>query len=115
LLSVELVNLSQQSSWLLDYPLDPAVQQKWSPFAREYAGGAMDCSLIPPSGMCFPSLVRLVLHWDHYLRKHTPNKWLWLWYAWILITKWIDECMLSKAKQLSWECKMVLEAIINSL
>ncbi|KAJ7788524.1 hypothetical protein B0H14DRAFT_2628211 [Mycena olivaceomarginata] len=50
LLSVELVNLSQQSSWLLDYPLDPAVQQKWSPFAREYAGGAMDCSLIPPSG-----------------------------------------------------------------
>ncbi|KAJ7788521.1 hypothetical protein B0H14DRAFT_2628207 [Mycena olivaceomarginata] len=68
LLSVELVNLSQQSSWLLDYPLDPAVQQKWSPFAREYAGGAMDCSLIPPS-----------------------------------------------VKQLSWECKMVLEAIINSL
>ncbi|KAJ7795835.1 hypothetical protein B0H14DRAFT_2620573 [Mycena olivaceomarginata] len=56
LLSVELVNLSQQSSWLLDYPLDPAVQQKWSPFAREYTGGAMDCSLIPPSGMCFPSL-----------------------------------------------------------
>ncbi|KAJ7883159.1 hypothetical protein B0H14DRAFT_2564960 [Mycena olivaceomarginata] len=49
LLSVELVNLSQQSSWLLDYPLDPAVQQKWSPFAREYTGGAMDCSLIPPS------------------------------------------------------------------
>jgi hypothetical protein len=33
----------------------------------------------------------------------------------LFIMEWIDKCMSGKAKQLSWECKMVLEAIINGL